>query len=359
MNIPVSKLDTVTMMEMVNNPARMKPPMTYWLDLCFPLQINFDDEFIEFGDLPSSREIAPLATPLSKGLPGMVDAERVTRIKPAYSKQLDPISASRMVVKAAGLGEIAGQNSFSPAQRFVKKVETMLVTHRHNLTRLNEWMAAQAIIEGQVTLEGDEYPSTNVNFGRAASHDVTLTGAGAWGQAGVSIVDWIETWVAVVQNSKQGGVVNRMTVGTGAWNVMRKDAELLDYLDQKWRAPVTDGGFTMDRSIQTKVINGEEARLVGMLNNNIELWVFSSWYERDGATVQLMDPRDIVLTGTSVQGVRCFGVVQDIDANWESAEVWAKMYKEENPSAMNVLTQSAPLMVPISPDATFRGRVID
>jgi hypothetical protein len=65
-----------------------------------------------------------------------------------------------------------------------------------------------------------------------------------------------------------------------------------------------------------------------------------------------------VLTGPSVRGVRCFGAIQDFDANLQALAMFPKMWRSDDPSATFIMTQSAPLMVPVNPNNTFRARVV-
>ena len=50
--------------------------------------------------------------------------------------------------------------------------------------------------------------------------------------------------------------------------------------------------------------------------------------------------------------------VQDLAAQLQSLTVFADMWPEKDPSAMFIMHQSAPLMVPINPNATFKATVV-
>ena len=90
----------------------------------------------------------------------------------------------------------------------------------------------------------------------------------------------------------------------------------------------------------------------------IEIWTYNDVYEDNtGALVSFMGTDDVVLTSPAVQGVRAFGAIMDRKANWAATPIFPKMYEQEDPSGLFLLTQSAPLMIPMRPDATMRVTV--
>ncbi len=330
------------------------PPSNYWLNLCFPQEITFETEYVDFSRLTSQRKLAPLVVPTTQGKPMYSAAEERVQVKPAYVKPKDAVSASRVIKKAAGLGELTFTSNMTPQARYNLLVADILNEHRRGIERRWEWLASEAIQHGKVTLEGDAYPKTVVDFKRAAGHTVSLTGAARWGQAGVSILENVEAWRKTVRQAKYGGVTNRITVGTDAWEVMRQDPEIRELLKVDYRPSNNGMGLNLG------LMEGLEVEYVGRLSGTLDVYVYSDYYEQaDGTQVPFMDSRDIVLTSPSVQGIRCFGAIQDVEAEFAQARVWPKMWNEKDPSATFIMTQSAPLMVPVNANATFRARVLN
>ena len=138
--------DTATLLGVLRDNDMMLPPSNYWLSLCFPSTVTFDDEYIDFSKIAENRKLAPLVVPTAQGKPIYSAAERLTRVKPAYVKPKDPVSASRMIKRAAGMGELApGVASMTPAQRYNAIVADIMRQHRRAIERRWEWLAAQAI----------------------------------------------------------------------------------------------------------------------------------------------------------------------------------------------------------------------
>lgn len=345
---------TAALLGVMRDDEAMMPPSSYWLDLAFPSIMTFDEEYIDFGKITDQRKIAPLVVPTAQGRPIYSAGERVSRVKPAYVKPKDPVSASRMIQRAAGLGELNVNSNWSPQQRYNAIVADILRTHRRAIERRWEWLASQAVQFGSVTLEDDAYPRTVVDFERAANHSITLTGANAWGQTGVSILSSVEGWKKRVRDAPFGGPTNRLTVGSEAWEVMRQDEEIRELLKVDFRP--SNNGLSMNLGIR----EGLDVEFVGRLSGTTDVYVYSDFYhEADGTVVPFMDPRDVVLTGPNIRGVRCFGAIQDIDAQLQAMAMFPKMWKQEDPSATFIMTQSAPLMVPVNPNASLRARVIE
>jgi hypothetical protein len=341
--------DTATLLGTMR---QLQPPSNYWLNLCFPNIVTSEDEYIDFAKLDSRRKLAPLVVPTAQGKPIYTAAERVYRVKPAYVKPKDPVSASRVIKKAAGFGELLGTVNASPQARYNAIVADILATHRSAIERRWEWLAAQAVLNGSVTLEDDAYPKVLVDFERNAGHTITLGAGARWGDAGVSILNMIEGWRKMVRDAKFGGVTNRLTVGSAAWEIMRQDAEIKELLKVDYRP--FNGGIDMNLGLR----EGLDVELVGKFGS-VEIWVYSDWYEDySGTTVPFMDPRDVVLTGPNVNGIRAFGAIQDKNAQFAPLPIFPKMWDENDPSATFILSQSAPLMVPLNPNNTLRARVI-
>lgn len=333
---------------------QMEPPSNYWLNLCFGSTIQFDTEEIDFTKLQENRKIAPLVVPTQQGVPIYSAAEERGSVKPAYVKTKDTVSASRVIRRAAGFGELNSSKPMSPQQRYQAIVADILKQHREAIERRWEWMAAESILNGAVTLEDDNYPKKVVDFQRAAGHTVTLTGGNRWGDTGVSIMGLLETWKKTMRRAKHGGVANRVTVGTDVWEVMRADTEIRDLIKTDF-LPAQKGGLDLNFG----VLDGLDVEYAGKINGTTEVYVYSDYYElADGSVTDFMNPKDIVLTSPSVSGIRCFGAIQDVEAGFQPLAIFPKMWNQQDPSATFVMSQSAPLMVPLSPNATFRARVV-
>ena len=322
---------------------------TYFLNLGFGFSVTFDDEFIDFEKLVAGRKLAPFVAPTAQGVPIYSQGSTITRLKPAYVKPKDAVEPSRLFKRTPG--NLLDNNTQNPLSRYNALVAAILQDHRDAIERRWEWLAARALIDGKVTIEDDRHPARVVDFQRDASHTVVLTTTARWGQPAANIIGDIESWRSKVRNAKFGGPTNRLTVAPDVWDVMRKDPEVLKQLDTQIR------GTTMDLNIGIR--EGSLVEYIGKLSNTLELWINSDYYEMpDGSTVPYMAPGTVLLSGPNVMGVRAFGAIVDKKANFQATPVFPKMWEQEDPSATFIMTQSAPLMVPVNPNNTLKATVL-
>ena len=326
----------------------LAPPSNYWLDLCFGRQINFETKYIDFEKLTSMRRLAPFVAPSAQGKPIFSEGSTVQRFEPAYVKPKDVVSADRQMSRRPG--ELLDATAMSPRQRWNAAIADILRCHRESIERRNEWLAARAIIDGQVTIADENYPERTVVFGRASNHTVVLSGGSVWSTTSDIIKD-IETWRTRVRRAPFGGAVDRITMGVDVWDVVRKNADVLKLLDTQVRG--TDANF------RTGVREGTDVEYMGRLSNNLDLYVYNDYYQDyTGAVVPFMGSKEVVLTGPSVDGVRCFGAIQDKGADLRALPIFPKMWDQEDPSATYIMSQSAPLMVPVNPNCTLKATVL-
>lgn len=330
----------------------VEAPSTYFRDLAFPTVVTFDDEYVDFQKIKEGRKLAPLVVPTVQGRPIYNEATELTRLKPAYVKPKDPVSPGRVIKRRPG-ESLFSENSLTPQARYNAIIGDISRAHREAIDRREEWMAARALIDGKVTLEGPDYPTTVVDFKRDAGHTVVLSGAQAWNSgsfAGSCMAD-LQTWINRVRRAKFGGPVNRLTVGSAVLEYLLKDEDVQKQLDMNTRGTNAD--------LNTGLRAGEYVEYIGKLGPNLELWVNSDFYEDEAGSAQpFLGEGDIVLTGPSVMGVRCFGAILDNRAGFRAMPVFPKMWSQEDPSATFVMHQSAPLPVPVNPNNTLKATVL-
>lgn len=349
MAIAVTLYDTSALLGLYRE---VQAPSTYWRDLCFGSVITFDTEFIDFEKIREGRKLAPLVVPTVQGRPVYAEASEVTRLKPAYVKPKDAVSPDRLIRKRP-TESLFAPSALSPQARYNAIIGDIIRVHRETIDRREEWMAAQAIIDGKVTLSGPDYPSRVVDFGRAANHTVNLTGTARWSEGTANIMGDIQTWIDRVRRAAFGGPVNRLTVGANVLPYLLNDAKVKEQLDTQVRGTNAD----LNRGLRS----GEYVEYIGRLGPNLELWVNSDFYEdpTTGAATPFLDQDSVVLTGPNVMGVRCFGAILDEKASFNATPVFSKMWSQEDPSATYVMSQSAPLTVPVNPNNTLKAKVLN
>lgn len=342
--------DTTTLLSVMSQTKVITP---FWLSF-FTGQINFDTEDIAFDRVNTDyRRLAPFVAPNVQGRVQGRDGYDTLSFKPAYVKPKDVVDPNMDIVRQPG--EALGSGSLTNDQRRNAVIAEILKQHRTKLTNRNEWMAARALIDGAVTISGEDYPTTTVNFRRHSSLSYQLLTTARWSETtGLPLTD--------LQNAKQnafnrsGVKITRMVFGANAWAMFATRVDLKAQMDRNF------GGLTTEVTRMYDGYEGQEylGRISGLNNAGlIEAWLDTSKYvDENGAEQYFLDQDTVVGVGNGVEGFRCFGAIKDVKSGLRPLEVFTKMWENDDPSVEYILSQSAPLMVPKRPNATFKIKVV-
>lgn len=333
-----------------------KRPTTFFLTQFFTRQINFDTEKIAFDRVSDDyRRRAPFVAPNVQGKVMALEGYDTLTFKPAYVKPKHVIKPDD-VAFVRRPGEALGSGSLSPQQRKDAVVADILARHAAMHTMTQEWMAARAVIDGEVTVEGENYPATTVNFQRDASLSATLSGGALW-TAGTAtpLADIYD--MRATANALCGAVIRDIIFGQDAWGLFSGFDEVKELLNNQVRG--SDTNFT-------KLNDGFEdsieylGTLVGVNGSGlVRMWMYTGKYKNESDTlVDMMDSKTVVgVDAQMLEGYRCFGAIQDFRAGLQALEMFPKVWENEDPSVEYLMTQSAPLMVPKQPNASFKIKV--
>jgi hypothetical protein len=229
-------------------------------------------------------------------------------------------------------------------------IAEILRLHDTMLTNRNEWLAARALVDASVTLSSDDYPTTTVNFQRHSSLTYTLTGGARWNQVtGDPLANIKEARINA--NNRSGAVIRRVVFGGNAWELFTARVNIKDIMDRNY------GGY--NANIQRAADGFENQEYMGTFGGvfgggQIDLWVDRSKFVDEAGSEQFFLQQDTVVGFSDVEGVRCFGAIKDFRAGLRALERFPKMWEQEDPSVEYLMTQSAPLMVPKRPNASFK-----
>lgn len=322
---------------------------SFLLDKLFPTIQTEEAEEIHFDIDKSKPRLAPFVSPLVAGKVVATDGFETKSFKPAYVKdkrRFDPNAPLKRTI-----GEKIG-GSLAPAQRVEAAINKALKNQLDNLTRREEVMASEALRTGKITVAGDDYPSVVVDFGRDDALTLILTGSTKWGESGVKILNDIENWAALIQD-KSGAAARTVIMDPKAWQLLREDEKLLALLD------ITRGSNSvLNLEPMNRGQGLDKARYVGSIGD-FELYVYNDVYVNDAGAVQKLLPDYTVLMVSSdqLEGTRCYGLIQDEKANYTAQRYFSKSWIEEDPPVRWLLLQSAPLIVPYRPNASFCATV--
>jgi hypothetical protein len=341
--------DTTTLLSVMSHQKVLTP---FWLGF-FPQQVNFDTEDIAFDRVSADyRRLAPFVAPNVQGKVQAMRGYDTVSFKPAYVKPKDVVDPNMVIPRQPG--EALGTGSLSLAQRRDAVIAEILKQHRTKLMNRNEWLAARAIIDGQVTITGEDYPAVTVNFRRHSTLSYTLAGTARWNKSAANPMLDIRT---AKQNAfnRSGAKLTRLIFGATAWELFTAKVDLKEIMNRNY------GGLDANITRMYDAYEGQE--FLGYMQGSngggrIEAWIDTSKYVDEAGSEQFfLDQGTVVGASTAIEGVRCFGAIKDFDAQLQPLEVFSKMWRNEDPSVEYVLSQSAPLMVPKRPNASFKIKV--
>lgn len=341
--------DTTTLVRVVRD---LKTSPLFLLRTLFPSIIEYDTEEVAIDVEVNRRRMAPFVSPLAQGQVVRGQGYTTNVFKPPYIKDKRYPDPRRPVRRA--MGERIG-GDMSPAQREQANLVFELEDQINMVDRRLEWMAARALAAGSITVAGDGFPSVAISFGRNAGNTVALTSTARWStdnvalQSGVSPSANIETWAMTVL--QRSGVAPTDIIFTPlSWDLFKLDPKVKDSID------LLRGGVTqieLGGGVQT---GGQFKGMWG----NYRLWVYNDWFidPADDTEKPMLTNGTVLLGSPGIEGVRAFGAIMDPKFNYGAMAYAPKSWVEEDPGRRVLMMQSAPLVIPTRPDASFAATVV-
>lgn len=346
--------DTATLVQVVPN---LKRPTTFLLDRFFPNEIRSETEFVAIDVDVGKRRMAPFVSPLVEGK--LVEQRRIQTnvFKPAYLKDKRAPDLRKPVRRM--IGERIG-GVMTGEERMMANLAAEMEDQIDNITRRLEWMAAQTLASGTVTIKGEGFPTVLVDFGRAASLTVALTGTAQWTAANVtagnaSPTTNIEGWQRQILK-ESGATVEDIIFTTSAWEGFIADPLLkgaIYYPRLGESGNVIDPGARIDRGAVFKGIWGQ-----------YRLWIYNEWYVDtglDGGNVDqeypMLTDGTVILSGPAMMGTRAYGQILDPAFAYAPMPFAPKTWLNQDPAQQYLMMQSAPIVIPSRVNAALAATV--
>lgn len=348
----MNPFDLITLLAVLRVQKSITPFWGRW----FPSVITFETESIAFDQVSDDyRRVAPFVAPNVQGRVQRQKGFQTVAYSPAYVKPMDVVRPNQAFKRSAGESLITG--SMTPQQRIDATVANLLATQRIKIENRIEWMRAKAIIDGKVTIEGRDYPKVTIDFNRDASLTSVLLGAARWSDASATHASMIKdlTGMRKKSNDLSGAVIRDYVFGTEAWALFAAKIDPAKIQNNTIRGSEGTVSAYLD-GIEGVEFAGTIAGLNGA--GSMNLWVYSQKVidEETGSLLDILDVNTVVGVADQVSGTDCYGAIEDL-GSLQAIEMFPKMWAEENPSRMMLMTQSAPLPVPAYPNATFSIKV--
>jgi len=315
----------------------MDRPQAFLRDTFFPNNIFSETEEIAIDKLLTRKKMAPFVSPDVPAKERAIRGRKVETFAPATLKPMGTVRPGGLLKRAHG--EEFGANP-APADRKLGAINQLLSDQDDEITRREEWMCSHALRSGIVTVSGEDYETQIVDYGRDPEQTIILLGASRWGEPGVSIFDDISDWSTLVQ-TKSGGVVTRIVLGSGAARLFQKDDEVKEALNNRRQSdgvlqfgPVATGG------------EDNHAAYLGSIGQ-FDFYTYSQFFENDdGSQFEVWPEFGVGVVAQNVfAGNMAYGAILEMDVLLAVSR-YPKNFETQNPSREHIITHSAPLPVP-------------
>ncbi len=313
----------------------------------FPGVFEFDTAFVHFDRVLDDKRMAPLVSPLSPGKVLQPRGYRMETIVPASIKPKNEVNPNEVLNRLAGEA-IGGEMSAADREAAIR--EQYMLDHQRKIWRRKEWMASSILRTGQVTLVGENYPSTLVNFQRSGSLTKALAGAARWGEAGVSPSDNLQAWIDEV-GAESGAGIDIVVMDGLAWQLFIADTKVEKQLDRTLgQTAAIELGFTSN-------IPGRPV-FKGRIGE-VEFYTYNDTYEDDAGSPAKLIPDYTVLLASrgGIEGAWLYGVVQHAENHYQPGQYFPHEWIDPNTGAQWIETITAPICAPKRINATLCATV--
>lgn len=339
-------MNTYSTDELLGVVRSLLAPQTFLTRTFFGTEIVSTSKTVHIDVIKGKRRLAPFVHPRSQGRIFENEKYATNSITPAYIKMKSPYDPEDAIEFRTPGESLTG--SLTPQEREQAWVAKTLMEHMDAKDRRLEWMAAQILQGGTVTITGEGFDDVSVDFGRDSDLNLALAGPNRWGEAGVSPLENLRDWSLDCQE-KSGAYPSQIVMDPLAWTQFNADEEVQRLLDTRRGSEAMLEGAPAGRA---------EPQRQGTLGP-WTFWTYQDWYEdpSTGASTQLLTDYSVIGASPAMEGKQHFGAIRDSKAGYMALPFFPKMWEEQDPSAVILMSQSAPILAPWRPDASFGGTV--
>ncbi len=352
MNAPT--IDRYSTWEMDAIVQSIDPEFSFLHNTFFATEVLFNSQTVEHDIVEGGQRVAPFVSPLAQGVPTRRTGFRTYAMRPGYIKLADVVRPQDGQTRLPG--EPYG-GTYDPQTRVDLLVAKQIRTHLSMIDNRLEIMARDALFDARITITDTtgamDYPTATVDFERNPNNDAT---AGTlWTANGRTPLKDIQNHALTINQTSRGAVVDTLLMCGELFDLISSDDSfkaLLSRLTNLSPGTQSAGFETGPRS------GSRKAQFRGRLASQYDLWTYDGYFEDDtGAQKAIMDPDKIVFLAnqgenSGMEGRRLQGAIMDMDAGIRAQKVFVKARNLWDPSGVEVLTQSAPMVSMRRPNAT-------
>lgn len=314
---------------------------SFFVDMLFSNQRFHNTKFIDVETILKSEAIAGFVAPCVRGEAVGDPGSRIDSFAPAY------IKLEKNIVPCNYMERLPGEpynSGLTPQRRMMMDLQRMQMDLEWRIKRRLELMAAEALIYGTATIQGDGYPLRVVDFGRDPGNTIVNIAADYWSAGTSKPVKQIEAAGQIILDGIGVGP-GMLVMDTASYTNLIEHQDFVDQLDR--RRGITDVPNVSPMIAAKRTFRG--------FLGEIAVWTYGGTYV-DPATglthKYLPDNRALLIAqgDDGLMGEQAYGVIQDVKA-MEAMTRFSKIWDDEGAGTRNLVTQTAPLLIPKRPNA--------
>lgn len=333
--------------------VRTTPPVhTFFLDKYFTHIKTFSTKRVDLDIVKGDRRMAPFVHPLVGGKVMRNAGYATESYAPPLVNPLDVTTAEDALERLPGEDIYSGK---TPEERAAQQLIEEYKKLNDAATRREEWMAVQAIMEGQIHVIGEGMNEV-IEFG--FTNKVKLDTAKQWGKSGATPLDNLGDWVDMV-------LVNGFANVDHA--IMGKVA-LRKFLNDEGVQKLLDNRRIEMGLIHPKDLDGG-VKYIGHLNDpDLDIYTYNGVYLDDWTnplapeTKPLIDDNKIALMPSNPNFMRAYArcsYIDDVTRRTVTAQTerLLRTYVKHGPDRKILELQTRPLTVPDKVDSWLVAEV--
>ena len=324
-------------------------PKRFLLDTFFPKVKTFETKTVDIDIKQGDRDIAAYVHPLEGGrLVENAGFETVT-IEPCYTKEFKTLNPGDTVTRLFGEDY---SRSMTPNERLQRLLGESLTILDDRVVRLEEVMAAQALVYGSVYVKGEK-KDYKVDLGYTQGRQkIVLSGDSCWDKGGDPMFD-LDEWADTI-SERSGLAPTIIIVGKKVLRALYNNEKVKERLD------IRNFNVGEISTAQSQILADQGVIYHGSLApSNIPIYTYSEKYRNPITNkIEPLIPDDTVLMGCKSAGcIMLYGMIQNLHS-LEARPRFPFSWTEQDGRARYIQLESAPLPNLYQVDAFISARVL-
>ena len=339
-----------SMMRVVEN----NPPVhTFLRDTFFTDRQTFPTVGVDVDIVRGNRHMASFLNP---DLPAKIVGKqgyKTVSFTPPLVNEADVTTAGQLMARQPGE---ALYSSRTPAQRAAEMLTREYRRKNEAISRREEWMCAQALLNGSIHVVGDGVDSV-INFGLSAEHKITLNTSKKWTATGTDPLANLREWKRLIQkNGFTSG--NCVIMGYKAYEAFTRNEAVQKMLDIK---RMDTGVITAQEMTSGVTYHGR------LLDPMMDVYEYDEMYLDETGETPVTKPmipdEAVIVLGTGANYAMLYGAhtyIEDRAQNWVTVESDRVLhsYIMHHPDRRMLEAAAHPLPVPNKVDSWVVATVV-